>query len=448
MSSCFDEFIINLCDGFDKNSIDYAVMRNYQTLPLSPGGSDIDILIPTGDRATCLILVRDIIERSGVFLMGVANSYSFSKIFVMGKSSSVDKDWWGVCLDINFGLHYCGVRYVDQAFQMPIKDHLGIKVIQDGPAGILGLLKELLNNESLVEKYINDSRSYISSKDSELSSMLSPMGQECITLLKELLVKDVADVNVKALNFKHMFLKKCFWQSPLVYVYKQGINYVNKIQRYLKPSGKVIAFLGVDGAGKSSVINIIKPPLEMATHNNVFVKHLRPTILPPLAFYRVNFNKHQDEKSNTFEQPHLAPSSGNIVSLIRLVYLLIDYIVGYWFSIRKKIAQQPSVIIYDRYAYDIGLDAKRFRISLKLNFINFFINFVPKPDLTICLYGDPIVIYERKKELSFDEVVRQTESIKAFAHERKNTFMVNTSELDIAQVRDIVLTQIVNIYHD
>lgn len=448
MSSSFNEFIINLCEGFDKNSIDYAVMRNYQTLPLTSGGSDIDILIPNSDSGTCINLVRDIVERSGAFLIGVTNSYSFSKIFVMGKSSSKDKDWWGVCLDINFGLHYRGVRYLDEAFQMPLKEHLGIKVIQDGPAAILGLIKELLNNESLDEKYINDSKNYIFNKDNDLNSMLSPMGQECITLLKDMLCKDVVGVNVETSNFKHMFLKKSFRNSPLVYIYKQGVVFINKIQRYLKPSGKVIAFLGVDGAGKSSVINIIKPALEMATHNNVIVKHLRPTILPPLASYRVSLNKQKEEKSNTFDQPHLAPSSGTMVSIIRLFYLLIDYVVGYWFSIRKKIAQQPSVIIYDRYAYDIGLDPKRFRISLKLKVIDFVIDFIPKPDLVICLYGDPSVIFERKKELPLEEVVRQTESIKAFAHERKNTIMVDTSELDINQVRDVVLTQIVNTYTD
>ena len=106
------------------------------------------------------------------------------------------------------------------------------------------------------------------------------------------------------------------------------------------------------------------------------------------------------------------------------------------------------MVIFDRYTYDIGLDPKRFRISLNVKFINWVINFVPKPNLTICLYGDPDVIFNRKKELPYNEVVRQTESIKSFAYRRENTIMVDTSEHNINQVRNVILQEIIKIYTD
>lgn len=64
---------------------------------------------------------------------------------------------------------------------------------------------------------------------------------------------------------------------------KHIIGQVVKLKRFIHPIGYTIAFMGTDGAGKTTVINAVTPILNEAFHKGVHYEHMRPNCLPALA---------------------------------------------------------------------------------------------------------------------------------------------------------------------
>lgn len=200
----------------------------------------------------------------------------------------------------------------------------------------------------------------------------------------------------------------------------------------------VVAVLGVDGSGKSTLIDSIKPALKDATHNAVFYEHLRPNLLPPLA----RLKGVKTTNSGPVINPHGSTPSGFLGSLFRMIYLMTDYIAGYWLKIRPLIAKRPAIVIFDRYAYDMAFDQRRFRINLPSWLVRCFARLAPKPDLIFCLYGSPEVLAARKQELPLAEVSRQVNALKAFAANEPRAILIDT-EQSIEVCRDQILQSIV-----
>jgi thymidylate kinase len=121
--------------------------------------------------------------------------------------------------------------------------------------------------------------------------------------------------------------------------------------------------------------------------------------------------------------------------------LLLDYLLGYWLRVRPKIAKQPTVVVFDRYAYDIALDPRRFRIDLPKRVTEWFTKLAPKPDLIICLTGNPEIIAARKQELSVDETRRQIDALVDFAHQNTRAVLITTDN-SIEESRDQTLQAI------
>jgi len=199
-------------------------------------------------------------------------------------------------------------------------------------------------------------------------------------------------------------------------------------------TGLIIAVLGVDGSGKSTLIQTMKSALDKANHNATHVLHLRPGLLPPLARLK---GKARIQEGPVLE-PHGATPSGPVGSLVRLVYYTFDYILGYWLKIRPMIVTQPTIVIFDRYAYDMALDPRRFRIGLSGCVAGWFAALAPKPDLILCLYAPPEVIMARKQELPMDEIYRQVEALKAFAAQESRAVLISNSG-SVDEVRTKVL---------
>ena len=167
--------------------------------------------------------------------------------------------------------------------------------------------------------------------------------------------------------------------------------------------------------------------------------HLRPGLLPPFA--RIKGKK--TASTGPVLDPHGRKPSSAFSSGFRLVYLTLDYIFGYWLKIRPNIAKQPTVVIFDRYAYDMAIDPRRFRIALPNKVIRWFTRLAPKPDLIFCLHGNPDVIVARKRELPVAEVARQVDALKEFAANEPCAVLIST-EGSIQQARDQVLNAIAN----
>ncbi len=303
---------------------------------------------------------------------------------------------------------------------------------------MIGVVKDLLYNEVLSVRYLSDASVAANNSKSWASilSALSPMGEKVLDRIRMLCINnpDSSAVVKEAKLIRRNLEYGALIDSPFMYFFNKGVYYGSRAVRIVKPPGKMVAILGTDGSGKSTMIEAVSPVLMDATHGALTVEHLRPRLLPALGSYRKNGTVEEEIVTD----PHGATPSGYLVSMFRLAYYLVDYVLGYWLRVRPLISKSPTIFLFDRYAYDLLIDPKRLRIKLPACVLRTFTYLVPKPDLIICLHGDPVVLTARKKELPLSEVRRQVDALITFSKKEKKAVMVST-ETTIDEARDQIL---------
>ncbi len=413
-------FLPSFFQSLNSSNIRYAVMRNYMSLPYSTGGSDLDIWVAEEDCQRFFELTMKVAEDfKGRLVSYIWKRYE-PKICLMGPD-------FGIQLDVYRGFVPIGNRvfFTSDAIEKHIDVFQGVKVLNHDWSALEALLKEVLNTGGCDRKetyYSEASKALANISYEELQKSFPYFSEEYLRRLKSISNEQKS-------------------QALIHYLYKQGrkeltwninssfTDSIRKYSRLVRRPGYVITILGTDGSGKSAIYQGIYEHLEDAFHNKLYYRHLRPHFLPDIA--NLFGRRKENAQSDVCASPHAVKSSGFMMSLVRLLYYLQDYIWGSILKIWPKISTQASVFVMDRYYYDYYIDQTRSKINLPLWIIRFFDLFVPSPDIIICLGGEPEKIFERKPETSLDEVTRQTEALKAFCKEHSNAFWVNTTEYDL-----------------
>lgn len=189
----------------------------------------------------------------------------------------------------------------------------------------------------------------------------------------------------------------------------QGVYSIGSYLKYIRDTFQrrepTITFSGVDGAGKSTILENAREMLEKKYRREVVVLRQRPSILPILSAYK--YGKQAAESKAAKTLPRTGTNKSVISSLIRFLYYYVDYILGQW-KIEWTYNRRGKMVLYDRYYFDFIADSKRANIILNHSFIRKLYQWVFKPELNIVLYADPEVILARKQELSHDDILDLT----------------------------------------
>lgn len=180
-------------------------------------------------------------------------------------------------------------------------------------------------------------------------------------------------------------------------------------KQLMKSKGIILTFSGVDGAGKSTIIEHVKEILEKKFRKRVVVIRHRPSILPILS--AITKGKEQAEKDAASTLPRQGTNQNKLSSFVRFMYYYVDYLFGQIY-INFKYKYRGYVVLYDRYYYDFILDSKRSNIVINPSIVRFGYRFVYTPDLNFFLYADPDVILKRKQELSAETIMELTKKYK------------------------------------
>jgi len=223
--------------------------------------------------------------------------------------------------------------------------------------------------------------------------------------LSEQLIESIETQNIHQINYLINALRKklvlrLLLRKPLQFLWgsiKWAKNELAHI--FTKPCVPIVALVGPDGVGKSTVIESIKKNISISfAVPEVVIKHWRPGLIPPL-------NKLFRKDQQTIDGPVLPRRNSGKFFLLRLMYYYIDFLVGGWFVDRPSSATL-NLILYDRCALDMMVDPVRFGLSSAIG-TGLLWRFTPKPDMVILLYDDPERIHKRKPELSIAEIDRQ-----------------------------------------
>ena len=87
-----------------------------------------------------------------------------------------------------------------------------------------------------------------------------------------------------------------------------------------------------------------------------------------------------------------------VSSIIKLLYYLTDFWFGYWLLIKKQIIGS-TLILFDRYYYDIYVDPLRYRYGGPYFLLKLLGSLIPKPELIFVINVPVDNLIERKQEL-------------------------------------------------
>ena len=175
-------------------------------------------------------------------------------------------------------------------------------------------------------------------------------------------------------------------------------------------SSIIVSFMGVDGSGKSTLIELLRKKLKNKFRKIKYI-HLRPYLILL-------------DKSTVQANPHKSKKTWPILlNFFRILYWLIIY--RFFFYLFGNNSNQ--LIIFDRYAHDLMIDPIRYKFNLPINITKFILNLFPNPNLWIVLNAPIKVLEKRKKELPTKELKKQIKSYLNFAKQRKNSIIVNTN---------------------
>lgn len=175
-------------------------------------------------------------------------------------------------------------------------------------------------------------------------------------------------------------------------------SYIKAVWCMLKEeNSQTITFSGVDGAGKSTIINEIRTLLGNKYRKKVVVLRHRPSLLPIISAWK--YGKKGAEQRSVARLPRQGTNKSKIASYLRFSYYYSDYLLGQIYVWWKYLLRGYTVL-YDRYYFDFILDGKRSNINLSEKFPKSLYPFIAKPKLNFFLYADAATILERKKELS------------------------------------------------
>ncbi|MCH2230192.1 MAG: hypothetical protein MK105_07585 [Crocinitomicaceae bacterium] len=191
---------------------------------------------------------------------------------------------------------------------------------------------------------------------------------------------------------------------------KQSIKrkFINRLEylkdttkRIIKSKGFVITFSGVDGVGKSTIIDNVKTKLQNKYRKEVVLLRHRPGILPILSsFYH---GKEKAEKIASVNLPRQGKNKNLLSSLIRFSYYFTDYIFGQTYIYFKYIIR-GKIVLYDRYYFDFIVDPIRTNIRLNKRFTRALYKLIYKPKFNFLLWNTSEEVFSRKKELGIKTI--------------------------------------------
>ncbi len=360
---------------------EYCILRNYAGFPDKNEGTDIDLLIPS-DKIPILTAYFQTLP--DVTITSIVRRSMVTSVFMHGIASAAG-DRRGLQIDLIHTLGFKGLSYLDAAAVLQEstyfrKNDFYCRIAAPTHEALISLMSTYLIGGRFPERYREPIEKGIEGIASE-----KPIG--CIPgfLTKDIrrqVTRDILSGKAKKstiFRLRANLVASAFMLSPQHTLSTLLNHYSREFRiRYLSKMTMHVVVLGPDGSGKSTLINHCTTSLIGAV-KEVEVYHLIPK-----------------KGANTpTKNPHSDPPRGALTSALKICYWFLLYWQNRLFSERRQL----TLVLWDRYYFDLLVDPERYRYGGSLRIAEWLSKFIPQPELTVLLKADPDVINHRKDEL-------------------------------------------------
>lgn len=406
------EILSDLFERLNSEGVKYFVLRNYKELPENNPSKDVDIILEPGKISTARMCMMQALKKARV-------NYYNEEIF--GHIHS----FWGMDTEDIFSIHIDLIEgYYAQGFSVFTFNELyeeterykNFYVLNDFFSGVMlyvykqfGYKKPRMKKEYCAE--LNNVVKNNKSKFEELVAKLTTV--EFAKKAAELIVTEDFEGLLKDSCKLQKYLKLYVWKKrPIITIVEVFKFYWQRLHRILfsyRSYSYNFAVIAPDGGGKTTFLDTLIDNLNFyrvctRDDNHISVYHFRPGIFPNLGAMG---EKAGIKKQDTdFTDPHRNAPANPISSFVRMVYYIIDYIVGWQIRVRRDVHRNKWTI-FDRYSYDLMVDPKRTRLNLPDSLRSVLVGLTPKPNIVFLLKTTPEIIFKRKQELTLREIERQ-----------------------------------------
>ncbi|MEM6805517.1 MAG: hypothetical protein AAF696_29240, partial [Bacteroidota bacterium] len=287
--------------------LNYAFLKYfYPTQYHIPAKSDLDLVVDKKELSQWKNLIRDGLHVKKVSFKEKSFALYAEVFFENGDFLEIDL------------IHACKWKF--HVF-LPAKEILesqklnleGIKIASLEHSFAYLCLFYTLNNCKIPQKYQEFYAELEAEKQQEIRHYLAQKYQ--IKRLGE----DVFDL----LPFRNHLIRRIQRFSENQGISGLGMKLMSFRDR-LRASGITITFSGVDGAGKSTILEETRQMLTKKYRKEVILLRQRPSILPILSAYRYGKKAAEQRAANTL--PRQGNNKSKISSLIRFIYYYTDYV--------------------------------------------------------------------------------------------------------------------------
>lgn len=407
-----EKIFIEFTEKLNNENIRYFVLRNYKELPENNTGKDVDIIIDPKYVKRARAILKKVYERNGLnyFDEAVFNTMYCTHGMGLGVHTGIHIDLIGGFRTKGYEIYNFDELYANT---MEYKNFVTLDEWFDG---VMLLIYKIFGYKKpeIKEKYRAEIfgcyQKYAIKMKAELCKVLGAnFGSQIAQLVSENNFDEILEESVEInRRLKRYARKKSFfkWLTGRTHYLWQKFDRV--ILRYRKYK-RTFAVLAPDGTGKTTFLDTLIDNLNYyyvsdPSDNKFNLYHFRPTIFPNLG--EVGEKAGVMEQDKDFTNPHRSKPANPVSSFFRMSYYTLDYIIGWQKCVRRDV-RMDRYSIFDRYSYDMLVDPQRSRLNLPRPLRKFFVWLTPRPGIVFILTARANTIYERKQELSKEEIERQ-----------------------------------------
>ncbi len=389
------EYVISI---LNKNNINYAIINGIDDFPNNLG-RDIDLVVDKKVINDSINLLYDFFyDKDNYFMLVRKSGYGLYQATIIDNYDSRS------FASVQFDFTYSDINWIIGVFNpMPNKKILSTACLKNGIrvsiwANYIKTIRPLIyfHKHSIYKKF----KIYKEIIDGKFKAdYIDILGKELFKEF-EIQVNKGSDAIIDwSKNLKRKVFLYKLRKNPIISVYNIFLNIIRRIKIIYYSNTPVIGIVGPDGVGKSSTIKGVSDVLNKAGLD-IIVKHWRPGLLP-------NPGSFLGKRDDIYTDEYLPNNKKSNFQFLRFLYYYFDFLLGHFIIDRYPPISEFNLVIYDRCSIDMIVDPLRYGFTNRF-YARIIFKLTPKPDYLIWLYDNPVSIYNRKPELSVDEIKRQS----------------------------------------